>query len=246
MAMEADAYLDMAASETRHWWFRGRRQVLDAVIGQLALPRPARILELGSGTGGNFVMLARYGQVTAVEMNEVAREISLRKTAAVRDVRPGFLPNDLNLGDQLFDLVCAFDVLEHVEEDEATLRTLRDCLAPGGVGVLTVPAFAWLWGPHDTQLHHKRRYAKAELRRKIRAAGLKIERLTYSNMLLFPAAVLARAADKIFRRAHSTGDGTPPAALNEAFAAVFGFERHLLGVMDFPVGLSLLAVVRRD
>jgi SAM-dependent methyltransferase len=243
--MEAEAYLDMAASETRHWWFRGRRQVLGAVLSRLALPVPARVLELGSGTGGNFEMLARYGTVTAVEMNEAARAISLAKSPAVRDVRPGFLPNDLALDGATFDLVCAFDVLEHVEEDEATLRTIAACLAPGGAAVITVPAFRWLWGPHDTQLHHKRRYAKAELRRKILAAGLHIERLTYSNMFLFPAAVLARASDKILRRTHSTGDGMPPAALNEAFAAVFGFERHLLGVMDFPVGLSLLAVVRR-
>jgi SAM-dependent methyltransferase len=243
--MEAEAYLDMAASETQHWWFRGRRQVLDAVLSRLALPVPARILELGSGTGGNFEMLARYGSVTAVEMNEAARTISLRKTAAVRDVRPGSLPNDLALNGETFDLVCAFDVLEHVEEDEATLRTILACLVPGGAAVLTVPAFRWLWGPHDTQLHHKRRYAKAELRQKILAAGLRVERLTYSNMFLFPAAVLARASDKILRRTHSSGDGLLPAPLNETFAAIFGFERHLLGVMDFPIGLSLLAVVRR-
>jgi SAM-dependent methyltransferase len=243
--MEADAYLDMAASEDRHWWFRGRRLVLNAVIRRLALPGPARILELGSGTGGNFEMLAQYGQVTAVEMNAAARDISLRKTASVRDVRPGCLPHDLGLDGAAFDLVCAFDVLEHVEDDAATLRTLYGCLAPGGAAVITVPAFRWLWGPHDEQLHHKRRYAKAELRGKILAAGLHIERLTYANMFLFPAAVLARAADKLFRRTRSTGDGTPPGVLNEAFAAVFGFERHLLGVIDFPVGLSLLAVVRR-
>jgi len=244
--MEIDAYLDMAASETRHWWFRGRRQVLDAVISRLDLPEPARILELGSGTGGNFEMLARYGKVTAIEMNEAARVISLRKTEAVRDVRLGFLPDNVPLNGEVFDLVCAFDVLEHVEEDEATLRTLRFCLAPGGAAVITVPAFAWLWGPHDTQLHHKRRYAKAELRQKILDAGLHIERLTYTNMFLFPAAVAARAADKALRRTHSTGDGTPPAILNEIFAAVFGFERHLLSVVDLPVGLSLLAVVRRQ
>jgi SAM-dependent methyltransferase len=243
--MEADAYLDMAASETRHWWFRGRRAVLDAVIGRLALPKPARILELGSGTGGNFEMLAQYGEVTAVEMNETAREISLRKIAAVQDVRPGYLPDHLPLEDQVFDLICMFDVLEHVEDDEGTLRAVRRYLAPGGAAVITVPAFRWLWGPHDTQLHHKRRYARAELREKITAAGFTIEKLTYSNMFLFPAAVLARAADKMLRRRHSSGDGLPPALLNEVFASVFGAERHFLGMMNFPVGLSLLAIIRR-
>jgi SAM-dependent methyltransferase len=190
-------------------------------------------------------MLSQYGGVTAVEMNEAAREISLRKLAGVQDVRPGYLPDNLPLEDELFDLICMFDVLEHVEDDEGTLRAVRRYLAPGGAAVITVPAFRWLWGAHDVQLHHKRRYARAELRSKIIDAGFSIEKLTYANMFLFPAAILARAADKALRRKQSSGDGLPPAGLNEVFAGVFGAERHLLGRMNFPFGLSLLAVIRR-
>jgi SAM-dependent methyltransferase len=244
--MEAEAYADMAAAETRHWWFRGRRRVLDSVIRRLGLPAQARILELGSGTGGNFEMLSRFGAVTAVEMNEVARAMSLRKTEAVRDVRAGFLPDDLPLGAELYDLVCLFDVLEHVEADEATLRAVRRHLVPGGAAVITVPAFRWLWGPHDKTLHHKRRYERRELRDKILAAGFTIDKLSYANMLLFPAAVAARIADKALRRPQSSGDALPPGTLNEIFAGIFGFESHLLGWTNLPVGLSLLAVVRAN
>lgn len=243
--MEADAYVGMSAAEDRHWWFRGRRAVLGALIRRLGLPEGARILELGSGTGGNFAMLARHGAVTAVEMNAWARETSLRKGTAVRDVRAGFLPDGLDLGGATFDLVCAFDVLEHVDPDEASLRSIRDCIAPGGLAVITVPAFAWLWGAHDERLHHKRRYGKAELRGKILNAGLKIEILTYYNVLLFPAAVAARVYDRVARPSRSTGDEALPRLPNEILAFLFGLERHLIGLMNFPVGLSLLAVVRR-
>lgn len=243
--VEAEAYAGMAVSEGRHWWFRGRRRVLAAVIGRLALPRAARILELGSGTGGNFEMLARHGRVTAVEMNEWARAASLRKATPVLDVRSGRLPAGLALDGETFDLVCAFDVLEHVEEDEASLRTIRDCLAPDGAAIITVPAFRWLWSPHDERLHHKRRYGRAELRGKILDAGLVTEKLTYYNVLLFPAAVMARIFDRLTRRKRTTGDADLPGFLNDILAFLFGCERHLIGAMNFPVGLSLLAIVRR-
>ncbi len=241
--MEHEAYLDMAATEDRHWWFRGRRQILEAVIAGLGLPKEAKILELGSGTGGNFIMLSRFGAVTAVELNEVARTISLGKTAAVRDVRAGSLPGDLPLADQKFDLICLFDVLEHVEDDAATLAAMRAHLAPGGRAVITVPAFAKLWGPHDVALHHKRRYEKVELRSKLTAAGLVIRKMTYANMGLFPAAVLMRLTDRLLGRRKAGGDGVPPAFFNEIFAAIFGAERHLIGRVNLPIGLSLLAVV---
>jgi len=224
--VEAEAYAGMAVSEGRHWWFRGRRRVLAAVIGRLALPRAARILELGSGTGGNFEMLARHGRVTAVEMNEWARAASLRKATPVLDVRSGRLPAGLALDGETFDLVCAFDVLD-------------------GAAIITVPAFRWLWSPHDERLHHKRRYGRAELRGKILDAGLVTEKLTYYNVLLFPAAVMARIFDRLTRRKRTTGDADLPGFLNDILAFLFGCERHLIGAMNFPVGLSLLAIVRR-
>lgn len=242
--MEAEAYLEMAANEERHWWFRGRRAVLEAVIDRLKLPHPARILELGSGTGGNFAMLAQHGAVTGMEMSAAARAISLAKLDQVRDVRDGVLPDDLSLGAQTYDLICLFDVLEHVEHDEATLAMVRRHLAPGGAVVITVPAFRWLWGAHDEALHHKRRYGRAELKAKILAAGFSIEKLSYANMFLFPAAVLARGVDRLLDRRQASGNGIPPAALNEVFAAMFGAERWVLPYCDLPVGLSLLAVLR--
>jgi SAM-dependent methyltransferase len=241
--MEPEAYADMAAVEARHWWFRGRRAVLRAVIGRLGLPPGARILELGSGTGGNFETLAGFGAVTAVEMDAYAREISARKPVPV-ELHPGALPEAFDLGDQTFDLVCLFDVLEHVEDDAGTLRTLRRLLAPGGAAVITVPAHPKLFGPHDVALHHKRRYERAELERKLRTAGLRTETLTFINAALLPLAFLLRWLDKRFARRRASGTAIPPGPVNEVFAALFAAEGPLLGVTTLPFGLSLLAVVR--
>ncbi len=248
--MEPDAYVEMAEMEARHWWFRGRRQVLEAILSGLRLPGRARILELGAGTGGNFAMLARLGNLTAVEANAAARALSQKKCEGAIRVLPGALPDALPDTGQPFDLVCLFDVLEHIEDDAASLVAIRRLLAPGGVAVITVPAFAFLWGPHDERLHHKRRYGKAELRARLLRAGFRIERLSYSNMFLFPAAVAARLADRLAQAGRKNpkakGASLPPEPLNRIMAAVFGAERHLLAWTDLPVGLSLLAVVTAD
>jgi len=121
---------------------------------------------------------------------------------------------------------------------------VREHLAPGGSAVITVPAFAKLFGPHDVALHHKRRYGRAELAAKCRQAGLQVAKLSYTNMALFPAALASRLADRLLRRQQSGGQALPPRLLNEIFAAIFAAEHHVLKFMNLPFGLSLLAVLR--
>jgi SAM-dependent methyltransferase len=241
--MEHEAYLTMASVESRHWWFRGRRRVLAATIRRLGLKPGAKILELGSGTGGNLALLSAFGQVTAVEMNETARSISAGQ-AGNAEILAGFLPDSLPLGEQKFDLVCLFDVLEHVEEDAATLEVVRRYLAPGGVAVLTVPAYRALFGPHDVALHHKRRYERAELEAKLRAAGLAPMRISFINMGLAPLAFVLRWMERTLGRDRAAGTNTPPFIVNEVFAAIFGAEAALLRAVNLPFGLSLMAVAR--
>jgi SAM-dependent methyltransferase len=244
--MEHDAYIEMAATEAAHWWFVGRRQILAAVIGRLNLAADARILELGSGTGGNFQMLQRFGRVTAVETNALARQLSVRNAWGMVEVKAGYLPDGLpELGK--FDLICLFDVLEHVAADEAALDVVHGLLAPGGSVVITVPAFAKLWGLHDEQMHHHRRYERAELAAKLHHAGFAVRSLSYSNMFLFPAALAMRGLDRLAQRfstrRKSSGAGMLPAPINRVFAAIFGAERFLVGRVRLPFGLSLLAVI---
>ena len=240
--MEPEAYLDMAAVEARHWWFAGRRRILGAVIGSLRLPANARILELGSGTGGNFALLAQFGSVTAVEMNETAREISMARGGGAA-VHHGMLPDNLPFDGHEFDLVCLFDVLEHVEQDEAALREIRALLAPGGRALITVPAHPSLFGPHDAALHHKRRYSRAQFQARLRAAGLRVQKLSYMNMALAPLAFAMRWLERLRGATQASGTSIPPGPLNALFTQIFGAEALVLPRANLPFGLSLLAVV---
>jgi SAM-dependent methyltransferase len=238
--MELAAYRDMAATEDRHWWFCGRRAIAEAIIEGLGLPDAAEILEIGAGTGGNLAMLERFGRVTAVEMSELARSIAREKTG--REFLDGSLPNCLPVAPGGFDLICLFDVLEHVAEDVASLEALRPLLRSGGRVLLTVPAHQWLWSKHDVGLHHMRRYSRSLLRGRIEGAGFRIEKLTYTNAALLPLAVVTRLADRMRASGLPAGQATPPGPLNAAMKAVFSAERHILPRAALPFGVSLLAV----
>src|SRR5207302_969127 len=139
--MDPAAYLDMAKIESTHWCSVGRRAIFETLIKQLNLPQDAKILEIGSGTGGNLHMLAKFGEVSGLEMDSMARSITMEKTNNLYDVRAGYCPNDIPFADHSFDLICMFDVLEHIEEDVETLRAIKRLLKKNGRIFITVPAF---------------------------------------------------------------------------------------------------------
>jgi SAM-dependent methyltransferase len=155
--MERQAYDIAAGIENDHWWFSGRRRLLAAVL-ERHLPRsdaPRRILEIGCGNGGNLELLAGFGQVFAAEKDDAARERASAR--GIGHVERGWLPDAIPFGGESFDLIAAFDVLEHIEDDRGAVRALRDRLGARGVLIATVPAYRWLWSEHDTLSQHVRR-----------------------------------------------------------------------------------------
>jgi len=241
--MSPEAYIEMAETENRHWWFAGRRLLLRKLISGLNLPAQANILEVGCGTGGNLEMLSAFGRVSALEMNETARSIAIEKTGGRIDIRAASCPENIPRFNEKFDLVCLFDVLEHIDEDVPTLTVLKGLLNERGRILLTVPAYAWLWSRHDEFLHHKRRYTADILREKAAAAGLHSARLSYFNTLLFPLAVAVRLKDRMAGR--DSGTSVPPAPINIVLREIFGAERFLLHRLLLPFGVSLYAVLHR-
>ncbi len=243
--MEKSAYLQMANTEQNHWWFCGRRAILQRLLSQYLADKPLQhILEIGAGTGGNLEMLSRFGKLSATEMNDEARRIANTRTQVV--VHPGALPNALPTFAQKFNLICLFDVLEHVEDDTASLRAIRELLTPDGVILLTVPAHPWLWSRHDKLLHHKRRYTRDSLYEHIANAGLRVQRFSYFNTFLFPAAAVARLLDRLRKGEAAYGAEMPITFINAVLKRVFMSEAALLARFNLPVGVSMLAMVGRE
>jgi len=236
----------MARTQATHWWFVARRQILRSQIRALELPPNAQILEVGSGTGANLELLAEFGSVVAFEMAaEAIAMAQARCTGPGRRItmRQGQCPEDLSTFSQRFDLICLFDVLEHIEQDSVALARLALLLKPNGRLMLTVPAYQWMWGPHDVQAHHKRRYTMRSLSAECVEAGLSVSRITHFNTLLFPLAVLGRTLERLTGKT-SAADQTPRAPINTLLARIFAFERHMLPHMSLPFGLSLLLLAQ--
>jgi SAM-dependent methyltransferase len=184
-------------------------------------------------------MLGEFGHVDGLELDEEARALSEKRLG--RKVMSSPLPELAEVPDRYYDLIGAFDVIEHIEDDRAAIASIATKLRPGGRFVMAVPAHQWMWSAHDVVNHHKRRYSKAGLRALIDGSPLQLVKIGYFNSLLFPLAVAERAASKL--RGKENADVTlPPAPLNVALEKVFEAERYLVGRLPLPPGLSLFAV----
>ena len=239
--MEREVFDRMAEQDQVHWWYVARRRILAALIAREAeLPKDARILEIGCGTGHNFEMLGRFGRVDALEVDEAARALAGRRLG--RAVGDAPLPGLPGVPDHEYDLIALLDVLEHVDDRADSLRSIAAKLKPGGRILVTVPAFQWMWSAHDLAHHHKLRYSKKGLRRDAEAAGLRVRKLGYFNSLLFPIAAAVRLLGKAAGRT-SSDDKVPPRPLNVLFETIFGLERHVIGRVPLPAGVSLFALL---
>jgi SAM-dependent methyltransferase len=233
----------MLALDERHWWYRGRRNVLDAVLAGLDLPPGARILDAGCGSGRTLDELARRGSASGIEMNPLGVVAARDRGHEVAEAPVERIPHP----DASFDLVTCLDVIEHTDDDVASLRELHRVTRAGGRLVVTVPAHPRLWSRHDELNGHRRRYTRPTLRAAAREAGWLLERETGFNVAYLPPAAVVRIAR---RRKHEDSASelqlTPP-RLDSALAAPLRAEAALIRRgYNLPPGLSLLAVLRKD
>ncbi|QRK08173.1 class I SAM-dependent methyltransferase [Archangium violaceum] len=249
--MEAHLFEEMARTEDHHWWFRGRRNIIEAVLRQHLPPASQRrILDVGCGTGGNLPLLQRFGQVVGLEGSPDALALCRRRLGLDFPLHQGHIPQDIPPG--RFDVVTAFDVLEHIPDAEGALRGIRSALAPGGLLVLTVPAFGFLWSEHDTVHHHQRRYTVDLLTAQLTGAGLRPRWSSYFNSLLFPPIAVVRLLQRLLPRPRngaprSDVEVTDGSGLtNQVLEAVFSAERHVVPRVSLPFGVSLIAVASAE
>ncbi|HMD56631.1 MAG TPA: class I SAM-dependent methyltransferase [Solirubrobacteraceae bacterium] len=242
--MDRNYELQTHQAEDRHWWYRGRRTVIESVVSGLGLPPNARILDAGCGSGRNMLELTRHGTVTGIELSQTS--VVLARGRETGDVIAGSVL-EMPFADASFDLAVSLDVIEHLQDDLLALRELRRTVAPGGALVVTVPAYQWLWSGHDVINHHHRRYTRASLQRVAEQAGWRQARTTYFNSLLLPLAILLRVLDRLnTKTTESSLDlWVPPEPLNRLLEQPLELEaRAIARGGRIPAGLSLLAVFR--
>ena len=244
--MDHDVYRRMAEIQDRHWWYEGRREILASLITRLNLPKSIRILEAGCGPGANLKMLSRFGEVSAFEPDDFAINYCREHSGIPAErLSTGFLPTPIPF-QQPFDLVGAFDVIEHVEADLESLKALCELTTPGGYALFTVPAFPFLWSQHDVVNHHKRRYVRDDFAALLEKSGYKINYISYYNITLFPLVAAVRFIKKSLNIKDKPDEALPRFDfINHVLRLIFTAEKFVLGRIPLPFGVSIIAVCQR-
>jgi SAM-dependent methyltransferase len=230
--------------EQSHWWYIGRRRIIAGFVEQICrqvTDRRPRILDVGCGTGANLILLSKYGDAEGVDVSEDA--LAFCRERGLEKVRLG-AGEDLPYEDGEFDLVTAFDVVEHMDDDLAGIKEMRRVLRPGGRVLLFVPTFMFLWGLQDEVSNHRRRYRLPQLTRVLEEAGFEIERTTYANITFFLPILMVRKLMRLTGIRTDTENSINVSAMNGIFGRIFGAESWLLRHMNFPFGVSGLCVAK--
>ncbi|RYY70743.1 MAG: class I SAM-dependent methyltransferase [Chitinophagaceae bacterium] len=232
--------------EKAHWWFVVRQKIILYFLHKHIKGSSLKILNIGAAGGASSKWLQEFGEVVSVENESFFIDHLRSEGMNVTDASIISMP----FPDNSFDLVCAFDVIEHVEQDDVALKEINRVCKSHGTVCITVPAFQSLWSNHDVVNRHFRRYKKKELHKRIETVnGLSIKEMAYFNSLLFLPIFVARRVGPIFSsRKEDRSDFElykTSSLLNGILKAVFSFEQSLLKKISFPFGVSLICVLRK-
>lgn len=226
-------------SQRNHWWFVGRKKIVDQILHLYYPKRIQEAIDIGSGYGAMLPLLLQYCKNVDALEPLLETKPDLIKLGAREVFSISSFPNHSVKGQ--YELVTLFDVLEHIADQEKALRIIREqMLKPGGRIILTVPAYQWLWTSHDTVNHHYRRYSKKQLLGLLKANGYKKIKATYFMTVLFPLAVLQRLLMKWSRTTEEFRPINP--VINFILKVVFSSEALWICHFPYPFGLSVLAV----
>jgi len=243
--MESTEYDKMYRIEEGNWWYVGRRELLLRIVNQIKTDlefRTFEILDVGCGTGLNLNYLEKYGSVVGLDFSgEALGFAKLRSRTPLIRASADNLP----IKNGCINMLCAFDILEHIDDDMAALREFYRVLNAEGYLILTVPAFRSLWSGHDIAVHHKRRYSKDELIESLLSSGFQIERISYWNFLLFPLVALIRLVKRNRVEEISTDLQPTPYLINSILIRILKLEALLIGRWRPPFGVSIVSVCKK-
>ncbi|HTH38440.1 MAG TPA: class I SAM-dependent methyltransferase [Pyrinomonadaceae bacterium] len=244
--MQQHTYAIMDRVEDSHWWFVGRRAILESFLKGIVRSLRSRIenpkiLDVGCGTGANLEMLSQFGSAEGVDVSDDALDFCRQKGLTVQKGLAETLP----YADETFDISTALDVIEHLDDDVAGLREMHRVTRSGGYSLIFVPAFMWLWGVQDDISNHRIRYTKSQIVERIEKAGFRVERATYANFTFFAPILGGRALMKLTGIKPESENNVNISALNGLFGSIFSAERFWLKRFGFPFGVSIVVVAKK-
>lgn len=230
-------------TEMSHFWYKVRRKMVHDLINKYFQKRvDLKILDVGCGTGALLGELSKYGDVRGLDFSPLA--ISFCKERGLNNVDQGDATN-IKYQDDTFDLVLALDILEHIPDDKKALFEIHRVLKPGGIAIIFVPTFMFLWGVTDELSQHQRRYTVPELKEKTTNVRFSILRASYFNTLLFIPIAILRIFVRILKIKIKSENELGSPKINQVLYYIFDFERKLLRFINFPFGVSALIVCEK-
>jgi len=240
--MKPEEYEKMYAAEQTYFWFVGKQRTISRILSRFIEQRSPAILDLGCGTGTNLDSLGKFGEAWGIDESDLALGFCQKRGLGL--LVQG-MAERLPFCEDCFDLVCALDLLEHLADDDAALSEAFRVLKPGGILLVTVPAYPYFFGAHDHAMGHYRRYKKAGLGSKVMGVGFSLIRMSYYMSLLFPATLLLKLYQKRFGSKTETISYHVHPLLNRFFLFLCELESRMLVYLDMPAGTSIILIARK-
>lgn len=222
------------------FWYKARRRMIAIILNKYKV-RGKKVLEIGCGVGGQLQVLSSFNNdVFGSDINEEALAEATRigfkvfQQDAEKDLKD----------EEKYDVICAFDVLEHLREDNLAIKNIHRALKKEGLFIFSVPAFQFLYGGHDVYMKHYRRYSKKDLQEKIIKNNFEILSFFYWNFFLFIPTFLSRV---VFKKKTINSDVQKiPKILNFVLFFLLALESFLIKIgLRFPWGVSIFGVAKK-
>lgn len=254
--MQHDYYKEYYDLERQHWWFVAREKIISnylkkIIAAKILKHQDLKILNVGCGPGRSSQYLSSFGEVTSIEYDKDCCEFASERTGL--QIINGSI-TALPFQDEIFDLVCAFDVIEHVEDDQLAVSEMKRVAKKEGVIFITVPTFMSLWSHHDVINHHFRRYQKGQIEKLFTAnKNGNVIFSSYFNFFLFPLIYLVRKISNLLQfNKKRPGSGSDfeafkPGFLNHVLFNIMYFESKFINNnIKLPFGVSLLYTWKKN
>lgn len=243
-------YKDYKKIKKDHFWYKARKNFIDCLLSKYLLNKKynkevLEILEIGCGTGYQQNIITKYGNYTGIEKNN----------QAVLENKGGIIINSSLedfISEKKYEVICLFDVLEHIEKDSEALQKINKLLNKNAYFFLSVPAKKYLFGEHDIAMEHYRRYEKKEIKKLLKKNNFIVKEIVYWNFLLFSPIALFRILKRFYQKnskkkiKYQSEAKNLPKIINKLLFLILNFENKLIKLgIKFPFGLSLYVVAQK-